>query len=82
MLSKKVLTPEEERLRKQKLISSYEFIDEGEEAERTAKSEADAPPTVVFPDPKIQSKKARKKAEAGMGTLFFFSRHSQIRAFP
>lgn len=46
---------------------SYELLDEQEEAERRAKSDADKAPSVVFLDPKLQTKKARKKAEAGMG---------------
>jgi hypothetical protein len=40
--------------------------DEDEKALQ-AKHEADKAPSVVFPDPRLQSKKARKKALEGVG---------------
>lgn len=55
------------------LSQSYEFLEDQDEKERLAKAEADKPPTVVFQDPKMQSKKARKKAEAGVGASYSFS---------
>lgn len=61
------------------LSQSYEFLEDQDEKERLAKAEADKPPTVVFQDPKLQSKKARKKADAGVGTCFP-SRSSQVAA--
>lgn len=42
-------------------------MEEEDEAERAAKAEADKVPSAVFVDPRQLSKKARKKAEAGVG---------------
>ncbi|KAL8286276.1 hypothetical protein RQP46_004764 [Phenoliferia psychrophenolica] len=67
--AKKVLTPEEEQARKDKLLSSYGYLEEETEEERRERMEADQVPGAVYDDPKQQSKKARKKAEAGVDLL-------------
>lgn len=42
-------------------------MEEETEEERRERMEADQAPSAVYVDPKLQSKKARKKAEAGVG---------------
>ncbi|KAK4705256.1 hypothetical protein P7C70_g947, partial [Phenoliferia sp. Uapishka_3] len=67
--AKKVLTPEEEEARKANLLKSYGYLEEETEEERQERMEADKVPSAVYVDPKLQTKKARKKAEAGVDLL-------------
>ncbi|KAM0755623.1 hypothetical protein T439DRAFT_351390 [Meredithblackwellia eburnea MCA 4105] len=71
---KKVLTPEEEAARKAEFLKvrgstsqSYGYLEEETEAERQERAEAEAVPTSVYVDPKLLTKKARKKQEARDG---------------
>ncbi|KAI5474489.1 hypothetical protein MNV49_003212 [Pseudohyphozyma bogoriensis] len=61
---KKVLTPEEEAQRKADLLKNFGYVEEEDEAEMAAKAEANKSPSAVYVDPKTQTKKARKKADA------------------
>ncbi|ORY90266.1 hypothetical protein BCR35DRAFT_323713 [Leucosporidium creatinivorum] len=62
---KKVLTPEEEAARKAELLKTYGYIEE-EEQERAEQEKKQAESDAPFVDPRTLSKKARKKAEAGI----------------
>jgi hypothetical protein len=46
-------------------------LEDEDEKEQIAKAEADKAPTSVFVDPKLLTKKARKKGDAGVGTSAF-----------
>jgi hypothetical protein len=49
------------------ILQSYGYLEDEDEKEQAAKAEPE--PDAVFVDPRSMSKKARKKAEAGVGAL-------------
>lgn len=65
------LTPEEEALRRKQLLQSFGYLEEDEPlpVKKGGKAAVETDVTVVMPDGKTMSKKARKKAEEGIDLL-------------